>query len=325
MISYYTARVADDTTKQRLCFKKRDAAVALIGPVLVLALFVVYLVSPGKWVAGLDKDGDPTLLLYDAAGQLLPGAEKGFYLAYIVEESYREYQLVEMITFGCSLLAGVLGMVAAVIVLRRALREKPEGLGPLARFAAPAVLGATALAALFFAGEEVNWGQTFTRWGVSEMVQHDAEEAYTAQSVHNNLEIVSVQTLGAVYLFVVLVVFPILYRWREPWRLPACWAPAVASWPAATTVLYAYLVKECKPLYVKFFAQGPPKLDPLYMGYYEQLNEQKEMLLALALLIYAAYALARLRPSATDEAIETSEPAEPGPISEPPLLPGSGK
>jgi len=299
--------VPDAPVKPRLRLNKRDLAVALVGPVLVLVLFGVYLASPGQWVQGVDKDGDPTLLLYDVAGQLLPGATKGFYLSHIVEESYREYQLVEMITFGCSLLAGVLGMVAAGFLLRRALAHKPAGLGPLARFAAPAVVGTTALAAIFFAGEEVNWGQTFTRWGVSEMVQHDAEEPYTAQSVHNNLEGLSVQSLGAAYLFTVLVLFPILWHTRRGHGLPACWSPAVAAWPAGTTVVFAQVLKASKSLYARLFADGSPKLDPFYMGYFEQLNEQKEMLMALALLIYLGYALARSRGAAGGETPETDD------------------
>ncbi|MFI4862532.1 MAG: hypothetical protein ACIAXF_17845 [Phycisphaerales bacterium JB063] len=274
--------------------RKRDLAVALVGPVLVLALFVVYLASPGQWVQGVDLDNEPTLLLYDAHGQLLPGAERGFYLAYILEESYREYQLVEMITFGCSLLAGVLGLAAFVVLLRQTLAHRPEGVGPVGRFLAPAVVGATALAAIFFAGEEVNWGQTFTRWGISEFVNHaPGDEPYAAQSIHNTWQGLSIQSLGSAYLLGVLVLAPVLWRYRERWSLPAFWAPAVACWPAGFTVVYAYVVKECKPIYLMLFGDGPAKLDPTYMGYFEQLNEQKEMLLALGMLIYLSYALGR--------------------------------
>lgn len=281
----------------RRWLNKRDVLVALIGPGLILVLFLVYLASPGTWVRGIDKTGEPSLMLFDSEAELLPGAELGLYLRYVVEESHREYQLVEMITFGCSSLAGVLGLWATWLVLRRSFTLPKDGLGPLARFAAPAVLGTTALAAVFFAGEEVNWGQTFMRWGHSEFVTAEVDgEQYTAQSVHNTLDsAISVQSLGAGYLFVVLVVLPVLWRWREAWNLPARWAPAVAAWPAAFAVIYSYIVKNCKDGYLWLFAGESPKLDPMYMGYYEQMNEQKEMLMALALLLYAGYALARAR------------------------------
>lgn len=268
--------------------------VALVAPVWVLLLFLVYLVSPGAWVEGVDVSGDPSLVLFDAHGKLLPGAELGFYLKYVVEESHREYQLVEMVTFGCSLLAGLLGLVASWRVLRWSRTLPADGLGPLARYAAPAVLGVTALAAIFFAGEEVNWGQTFTRWGYSEMVTAEVDgEQYTAQSIHNTFEGLSIQSLGSAYLLGVMVAAPLYWRLRRDRGLPDRWAPAVACWPAATTVLYAYVVKACKDVYLKLFAGEAPKLDPMYMGYYEQINEQKEMLLALAMLIFMAYALVR--------------------------------
>ncbi|XAM00549.1 hypothetical protein OT109_03995 [Phycisphaeraceae bacterium D3-23] len=284
-------------TRKRPWLNKRDVAVALAGPALVLVLFFVYLASPGTWVQGVSTSGDPSLLLFDAHGKLLPGAELGIFLKYVVEESHREYQLVEMITFACSLLAGVLGLGATWLVLRQSRTLPKGGLGPLARYAAPAVLGATALAAIFFAGEEVNWGQTFARWGHSEMVTTQADgEQYRAQSVHNNFEGLSIQSLGSAYLLGVMVGVPIWWHIRrEARRLPERWLPAIACWPAGFMVLYAYVVKACKDIYKQLFAGDSPKLDPMYMGYFEQINEQKEMLLAIAMLIYMAYALARAR------------------------------
>ena len=268
--------------------RKRDVASALVGPVLVLVLFSVYLASPGRWSEGRELDGDRTLLLDDA--------HKGTYLTYILEERYREYQAVEMITFGCSTLAAVFGFVAAFVVYRQARRHRPGG-GMLMRLSvlgAPGVLGVTALAALFFAGEEVNWGQTFTRWGEPEFTQGAAvTEAYTAQNVHNNLEGLSVQSLGSVYLVLVLVLVPVVWARRERWGLPASWSPAVAAWPAGAAVVFAYLVKGVKSVYRAVVGGDEAKLNTFYMGYLEQINEQKEMLLALALLLYMAYALAR--------------------------------
>lgn len=265
--------------------RKRDLATALVGPVLVLVLLGVYFASPGRWYEGVELDGDKTLLLDDA--------HKGLYLTHILEERYREYQLVEMITFGCSLFAAGCGFLAAGLVFRQVRERFPES-GPIARLFAPGLLGVSALASLFFAGEEVNWGQTFARWGRPEFTQDAATaEQYTAQSVHNNLEGLSIQSMGSVFLIVVLVVLPILWARREKLGLPAAWAPAIACWPAAATVAAAYVLKEIKSVYRSAVGKDEAKLDPFYMGYLEQINEQKEMLLALALLLYLGYALAR--------------------------------
>lgn len=288
------------------CCRKRDLAAALVGPVLVLVMLGVYLASPGRWYEGVELDGDRTLLLDDA--------HKGFYLTHILEERYREYQLVEMITFGCSLLAAVLGFLAAVLVARRVRVRFPVARG-LHRWFAPGLLGVTSLAALFFAGEEVNWGQTFSRWGQPEFTQDAATaEAYTAQSVHNNLDGISVQSLGSVFLVVVLIVLPIVWARRDRLNLPAAWGPAIACWPAAATAVFAFVLKEVKGVYRSVAGKDEAKLDVFYMGYLEQINEQKEMLLALAMLLYLGYALARVWKTG------------PGGVSpNPGHLPGSGK
>jgi hypothetical protein len=269
----------------RTRLRKRDLAAALAGPALVLVLLGVYLASPGQWYEGVELDGDKTLLLDDA--------HKGFYLTHILEERYREYQLVEMITFGCSVLAAGCGFLAAGLVFRQVRERFPDG-GPLARWFSPGLLGVSALASLFFAGEEVNWGQTFARWGRPEFTQDAATaEQYTAQSIHNNLEGLSVQSMGSVFLIVVLVVLPIVWTRRKRLGLPAAWGPAIACWPAAATVASAYVLKEVKSVYRSAVGKDQAKLDVFYMGYLEQINEQKEMLLALALLLYLGYALAR--------------------------------
>lgn len=274
------------TEQKKMRLNRRDLLVALVGPVLVLALFGVYLVSPGRWVPGEELDGDRTLLLDDA--------NKGFYLTYILEERYREYQLVEMLTLGCSAGAALLAFVTAGLMWRRRPRDGAavHRLGPVA------VVLMIGCGSLLLAGEEVNWGQTFARWGQPEiMADGSPAEAYEAQSLHNQEGGVPLQTLGPVAILVLLVVFPAWWHGRGlSGRFPPAWGPAVAAWPAGATALFAFALKEVKSVYRGVVGKDQAKLEAFYMGYLEQINEQKEMLLALALLIYAAYALARAWP-----------------------------
>jgi len=266
----------------------RSLAVALIAPVLVLCLLGIYLASPGQWHEGFEADGDATLLLDDA--------NKGFYLTYILEERYREYQAVEMITLGCSAGAGLFGLLGAGILLKRS--KKTGGL--VDRFGAAAIIGTVGLAGVFFAGEEINWGQTFSRWGQAEFENNPepgdtAQEEYVAQSLHNQKDGLPIQAMGSAFLAGVLIVLPGVWRAKQQaWRLPMGLYPAVAPWPVVTTAAFAFAIKAVKSIYRSSVGKDQAKLDVFYMGYLEQLNEQKEMLLALAMLLYCAYALGRV-------------------------------
>ena len=84
---------------------------------------------------------------------------------------------------------------------------------------------------------------------------------------------------------------------RGKLKLPANWKPAIADGPVIVAVATAYLLK----LLVKDF--GSKLADPnktthepvFYWQYMEQINEQKEMLVAVGLLMYALYRIKALR------------------------------
>ncbi len=209
-----------------------------------------------------------------------------FYLRYVLEYQHREYQAVEMITFGASLLAAPLLMFAAW----RAWRDRPT-LPPGAtlhqRFdqAFPAgILLSLALASFFLAGEEVSWGQTFKYWGIAEIDKPRTHET----NIHNNLDI-PMQTVGQVYLMAVIFGVPIAWKFRRALNLPAFWRPAVADGPVIFCTAVALAWKFVKELYVGAFGDEPD--DRFYVDFIEQLNEQKEMLVAVALLMFGLFRL----------------------------------
>ncbi|MHC5023779.1 MAG: hypothetical protein ACYTGG_07695 [Planctomycetota bacterium] len=222
-------------------------------------------------------------------------AAPDIYLRHVLESKSRETQLVEVITFGSALLGGVLLAWSAWRLWRRR-RTANVGLGAM-------LIGVVALAAIFFAGEEVSWGQTWMGW--------ETPEEYKSVSVETNLHNVeyeisiplpftgrsltirpSVQSLGSLFIICVFVVLPLL--WGMGWRrLPPALAPAIAELPVLVCTLFAFAWKTYKNLYK---AINPDYEDSTYYWQFvEQLNEHKEMLVAVSLLLYGIGRVRRLR------------------------------
>ncbi len=232
-----------------------DVAAALVAPAMILALLVTYLVSPD------------------------------FYLTWVLNEKQRETQIVEYLTFGSSALAGVMLLIGGVRLWRRQRRSEP-GAGSFWRRHVHDRGGAwivlvVAAAALFLAGEEISWGQTYLGW--------DTPEPYERLSVETNLHNTDlpVNNLGSLFLLAVFVALPIVWALRSD-RLPRSWAPAIPEWPVVVTVLVAFLWKEYKNVYRMIYSDGPDA-SPFYIGFVEQINEHKEMLAGVGLLMYALY------------------------------------
>ena len=94
-----------------------------------------------------------------------------------------------------------------------------------------------------------------------------------------------------------------------PKRLPADWTPAIAEWPVVVVTVFGFVWGWSKRRYLSAVGSDPIEADqlvpwfadllaqyrrsliasPFYHQFVEQLNEQKEMLVAMALLIYAIY------------------------------------
>lgn len=232
------------------------------------------------------------------------------YLNYILEKTRREYQVVELITWISALMASLLLGYAAVRLWRRQRKAAPPagptGFSPYSLWrdhSGVLVLVVLALASFFFAGEEISWGQTYLGWNTPERLgQHSVET-----NLHNIKAwwMPSIQGLGSVFIVTMLVLLPLAWRKREKFHLPASLEPAVAEWPVMFSVLFAFAVKEYKNLYR--LTHENYESSTFYINFVEQINEHKEMLVAVSLLLYAVFRLGKVRER--DGGISSAPPA----------------
>lgn len=149
-----------------------------------------------------------------------------------------------------------------------------------------------AVAAFGFAGEEINWGQVLFGWtpefyrGIGRPV-----------SLHNTPEVGStLRSLANVFLIGAFVVVPVVWLWRSQLNLPDSWAPVIPEWPVTFCLLVSYLVRAFKVGYREVVTiTRDPEEPRFYWEFVEQINEQRELLVAITFLLYALYRVARLR------------------------------
>jgi len=210
-----------------------------------------------------------------------------FYLDYILYTRHRETQVVEIVTVGAALAAGALLLWQGWVLARRQkgpLRGRGRGRG------GAAIIGLIGLATLFFAGEEMSWGQSYFRW--------ETPEPYRELSGETNLHNTDlpVNSLGSVFLVVMFFVLPLMWTLRWPRPLPGSlpgWRPAIAEAPVIFCMACGFAWKEVKTLYRWV---NPDFEDiQIYHDFFEQLNEHKELLVAVALLMYAVYRIKAVR------------------------------
>lgn len=213
-----------------------------------------------------------------------------FYLTYVLSSTEREFQVVELITVTEAFLAASMLSCAGWRLWRRPSRDlgSDQG-GPRGgQRLQPAllVLGLTAAAAFFFAGEEISWGQTFLGW--------DTPQTYAAHSGETNLHNTSlpVQSLGSLYLAAVFFGLPLAWRYRDALGLPPGLRSAVPPGPVIFTFAFAFAWKAWKSVYGLIGDKDPQSATTFYLGFLEQINEQKEMLCAHGLLVYGVSCLA---------------------------------
>lgn len=231
-------------------------------------------------------------------------ASPAFYSTYVIDAEMREYQAVEITTFTTSTLAGIMLLWSAWMLGRRRPAVDPEE-SMVRRLAegwgAAGIVGVAGAASLLFAGEEVNWGQTFLHWGVPE------SEKPHPTSLHNNDNefAISVNQLGALYLIGQFIVLPLVWRFRDRWRLPIIgrvpdsWRAAIPEAPVIFTFIVSVLWKLIKDLYER---PENPGEDAFWDGFVWQINEHKEMLVGITLLLmYAFYRVAAARRLVTHE------------------------
>ena len=232
-----------------------------------------------------------------------------FYHRRILEINRRESQLVEMTTVGCLLVALFPLAWAAVVLWRRAPRAVagvPHNWEQfLHRFAGAGFVTLILLASIFFLGEEINWGQTLRLW--LDPTYHIPVQT----NLHNNVPYISLQGLGSLGMACAFFVAPLLWRFRAPLRLPRTLAPAMPEGPVIACLAIAMCWKWFKDVYSSVV--GTARENTFYWGFVEQINEQKELLVALSLMLYALYRIAAVRraaaPADRPAAEEQPEPA----------------
>ncbi len=199
--------------------------------------------------------------------------DPAFFLTWVIEARGREYQIVEILTVTSALSASIL----MVVWMRREFPHAGAGdrIGIL-------TVGVVALAAFFFGGEEISWGQTWLGW--------DTPENYLAGETNlHNTGVLPVQSLGSVFLVAMFFVLPFVWALRHAigLRLPVGLRSAVAEGPVIACLACAFLWQETKSLYRSLHADYAQQAT--YVEFFEQLNEHKELLIAVTLLLYAIF------------------------------------
>jgi len=193
-----------------------------------------------------------------------------FYLQYILSGLNREAQAVEMLTFTGALLASfVLFKNAYNLYLLKEYRWSVWLL---------LIIGA---ATFFFAGEESSWGQSYFYWKTPEF--YDCTSLET--NIHNTD--IPIQSLGSVFLLLYFVALPFLW-WKKihfPDRISI--ELAIPESQIVLCMLYAFGWKLIKNYYRTLYSREYIKSSSLYINFIDQINEQKEFLVVVAILIYA--------------------------------------
>lgn len=237
----------------------RAAAVATVAlPVLILLTLVgIYLISPR------------------------------FYLDYILEALKRERQAVEIATFSFLFLGGIV-MIAVVARQCRRRRELAEP----GSTAALVIHALVLLACFFVAGEEIDWGDSWGLWG-----EQPPKGDLDALNVHNTSSL-PIKNLGSAFLIAVFFILPGLWAIRDRLNLPQGLRPAIAPWPVVVAMAIAFAWRLVKNVYVAYVGEdhlGQYGDGGVYWDFIEQINEHKELLIGVALFLYALWALGRVK------------------------------
>ncbi len=193
-----------------------------------------------------------------------------FFLAYVLEERNREYGAVEIITVLVAFLSGMLLVYVAWGLWKRNWKW------------ASGVVGVVALATVFFAGEEISWGQSFFHW--STPAWWDQHVAYETNIHNSQISVVGFHHLAGLFQLSVFVLLPLVWAFRTNLGLTLPLGPSVPEIPVTFCILIAFVYREGKNLYGSWF---PP--DHVFHGLIWGVNEHREMLVAIGLFFYAIY------------------------------------
>ena len=195
-----------------------------------------------------------------------------FYLSYILEETRREEGVVEIVTFLSALIAGLMLFYSTWHLVKGG------------NWVAAGIVGTIALVTLIFAGEEISWGQVYFHWTTPSWWRINFGER---TELHSGT--LPVSQLAAIFLLVTFFLLPLAWKFKALLRLPVELESAIAEGPVIFTIAFAAIYREVKGIYLLFTPLEYQ--DRLYREYFWGLNEHKEMLVAIAILMYALYRL----------------------------------
>lgn len=195
-----------------------------------------------------------------------------FYLSYLLEETRREEGVVEIVTFLSALIAGLILLYSTWHLFQGG------------NWLAAGIVGAISLATLVFAGEEISWGQIYFVWTTPVWWRDDFGGS---TELHSGA--LPVSQLAAIFLLVIFFLLPLAWKFQTLLRLPVELEPAIAEGPVIFTIAFAAIYREIKGIYL--WLTPLEYQDRLYREFFWGLNEHKEMLIAIAMLMYALYRL----------------------------------
>jgi hypothetical protein len=195
-----------------------------------------------------------------------------FYLTWVLEKGNREFQLVEILTFVSAFTAGIL----LLIWIWRARSYVGHGY-----WKGIAGVGIIAAATLFFAGEEISWGQTFIGWETPQLYS----DISPSTNLHNSK--LPFHLVAGVFFLIFFFLVPLVWsqRARISWGDWPKLESMVAEGPVLATLVAALVWAETKGLYT--FLHDDYREQITYLQFFHQTNEHKELIIALGLFIYS--------------------------------------
>lgn len=149
-------------------------------------------------------------------------------------------------------------------------------------------------AMIFFAGEDLNWGQHYVGWTSSDYFLENNREQES--NLHNMWPLLFnrlPRALVETWLVVACILVPL--GWRLPVRLTESFVPQVL-WPDRRLVFVAVLVFAVKGL--RHYSSGMPNPDNWLIAMRQ--SEVEELLIACCLLLYALMLRERLASQARE-------------------------
>lgn len=206
-----------------------------------------------------------------------------FFVSYIFQIQNREFQVVEILTF---IAAGMAGIILLMSTWKFWKRDN---------YWAAGLVGLVALAALFFAGEEISWGQSYLQWDTPTWWQ----EKFSGETNLHNSQF-PVHQLAALFIFSIFFLLPFCWQFRNYIYLPLALEPAIPECPVISALGISIIFRELKGIYREFSPLWYRQVDIPWVEFHDQfyqeflwgMNEYREMLVALTLLMYAGYRMA---------------------------------